>query len=369
MATTAEHVMKKYVFRSYSKIFPELFQKERDRIASHINLRLVIEHIGSTAVPGLGGKGVIDIAIAVDKKHIESVSKQLQAIGYEFRPTFSTPDRLYFIIYLADPEEEHRRYHIHLTYPENSEWKDFLGFRDYLRSHSKEAKEYAELKEQATLEANGEGEKYRKLKEPIFKKINSEINKADSFPKVLIRQAKIEDANAIVEAEREIAKEPGYLCSQPSELKLENVINTISAFRDGSGVYLVAEFNGRLVGHAFLVSQHLQSLCHVADLNIAVHKGWQKQGIGTKLLHHIITWAKESKFIRKIQLNVRATNSSAVSLYKKMGFEEEGRLKNRVKVKDDYIDDIIMGLNLLEAKHRAEDVTIHTLENEDIKPL
>lgn len=172
--------MKKYVFKPYSKTFPDLFQKEKERIASNVNLQLVIEHIGSTAVPGLGGKGIIDIAIAVDKENIEQVSKQIQAIGYEFRPTFSTTDRLYFITYLTDLEEENRRYHIHLTYPENSEWKEFLWFRDYLRSHSKEAQEYAELKERATLEADGEGEKYRKLKEPIFKKINSEIGKIKS---------------------------------------------------------------------------------------------------------------------------------------------------------------------------------------------
>jgi len=122
MATTAGIDMKKYVFKTYSKIFPELFQKEKERIASNVDLQLMIEHIGSTAVPNLGGKGIIDIAIAVDKENIESVSQQIQALGYEFRSNFSTQDRLYFITYLTDPEEENRRYHIHLTYPENREW-------------------------------------------------------------------------------------------------------------------------------------------------------------------------------------------------------------------------------------------------------
>lgn len=169
--------MKKYVFRPYSKIFPELFKKEKERIASHVNVPLVIEHIGSTAIPDLGGKGIIDIAIAVDKQNIESVSRQLQALGYEFRSTFSTSDRFYFIICLTDPEEENRRYHIHLTYPENSEWKNFLSFRDYLRSHPEDVQDYAEMKRQAAIEANHDSEKYRKLKEPIFKKISSLIDK------------------------------------------------------------------------------------------------------------------------------------------------------------------------------------------------
>lgn len=132
--------MKKYVFKPYSKIFPELFQKEKKRISPNLKEFLAIEHVGSTAVPGLGGKGIVDIAIAVNKANMESTSKQLQELGYEYRPTFSTPDRFYFIIYLPDPEEESRRYHIHLTYPENNEWKELIGFRDYLRHHQKNSK-------------------------------------------------------------------------------------------------------------------------------------------------------------------------------------------------------------------------------------
>ncbi len=164
---------------------------------------------------------------------------------------------------------------------------------------------------------------------------------------ITIRHAEVSDAHAIAEAEREIAKEAGFFCSQPAELTDENVVKTISAFRaNNNGVYLVAEYEKQIVGHAFLESHNIQSLRHVADLNIAVHLGWQKQGIGTKLLERIIEWATSSG-IEKIQLNVRASNFIAIALYKKFGFEEEGRLKKRVKVKDRYIDDIIMGLMLI----------------------
>lgn len=163
--------MKKYIFKPYSKLFPRVFDAEKQRIAGIIGTSAIIEHVGSTAVPGLGGKGIIDIAIAVNKKDLETVSRQLQDLGYEFRPTFSTSDRLYFITYLPDPEEDTRRYHIHLTYPENPEWKHFLGFRDYLKNHPHVAKEYAEIKSRAAMAANHEGEKYRKYKESIIQKI------------------------------------------------------------------------------------------------------------------------------------------------------------------------------------------------------
>lgn len=338
--------MKKYVFKPYSQIFPDLFQKEKERISLNLKELLAIEHVGSTAVPGLGGKGIIDIAIAVAKVNLDSTSQQLQNLGYEYRPAFSTPDRFYFIIYLPDPEEEMRRYHIHLTYPENSEWKDLIGFRDYLRRHPNELQAYAELKKQAAFEANHDGERYRKIKEPMFDKIRSLINHSKSEEKKMkltIRKAEVKDARCIVEAEREIAQEPGLFCSQSSELDEKSVLQTIDS---PAVIYLVAEHEGLIVGHGFLEPHTLQSLRHIADLNIAVHLAWQKKGIGKQLLEQLIERAKNSSAIEKIQLNVRASNASAISLYKKMGFQEEGRLKNRVKIEGRYIDDLIMGLDL-----------------------
>ncbi len=362
--------MKKYIFKAYSIIFPELFQKERDRIASNVNIRSIIEHIGSTAVPGLGGKGIIDIGIAIDKQDMELASKKLQAIGYEFRPNFSSEDRFYFIAYLPDLEEGTRKYHIHLTYPGNPEWKEFLGFRDYLRSHPKALQKYAELKQQAVSEARDEGERYRKIKEPMFKEISAKISTINEPINILVRQAKLEDACAIVEAERAIAEEPGFFCSQPSELDEKAVKQTIQS---PQSIYLVAEYEGQIVGHAFLEPYTLQSLRHVADLNIAVTFRMQKKGIGTKLLESTIEWAKNSGVIEKIQLNVRASNTTAIPLYKKMGFEEEGRLKNRVKIKDRYIDDIIMGLDLVHGRNNPklerQDITIRVMQAEDINTL
>lgn len=167
------HQKQKYVYKPYSKIFPDLFQKEKERIARSLVSVLAIEHVGSTAIPGLGGKGIIDIAISVPKEEMEHTSSILQKLGYEFRPTFSTPDRFYFITYIADPEEGSRRYHIHLTYPSSKEWKELIGFRDYLRTHPEAIEEYADLKKQAAKAANQDGEQYRKLKEPIFQKINA----------------------------------------------------------------------------------------------------------------------------------------------------------------------------------------------------
>lgn len=165
--------MSKYAFKPSSPLFPGLFLKEKDRIAPNLPFSASIEHVGSTAVPGLGGKGIIDIAIAIDRNSMEKAKAELQKLGYEFRPSFSTPDRFYFVIYLPDPEEGHRRYHVHLTYLQSKEWRELVGFRNYLLNNPEELREYAELKKKAALEAEEDGEKYRKIKEPMFQKFNA----------------------------------------------------------------------------------------------------------------------------------------------------------------------------------------------------
>jgi ribosomal protein S18 acetylase RimI-like enzyme len=166
--------------------------------------------------------------------------------------------------------------------------------------------------------------------------------------KIKIRKALLEDALTIVKAEKEIAKTPGYFCSKPSELDEQYVNRTIKFLNEsGKGIYLVAESNGEIVGHVFLESLNLKSICHVAQLSICVHQGWQDKGIGTALMEYLIAWAKQSASIEKIELNVRASNSRAIALYKKMGFMEEGLLKNRIKVNENhYIDDILMALSV-----------------------
>jgi GrpB-like predicted nucleotidyltransferase (UPF0157 family) len=163
--------MKKYVFKPYSARFPTLFLAEKARISERISECIDIQHVGSTAVPGLGGKGIIDIAIAIDPSDTHKVSAKLQELGYEFRKNGSTEERLFFRADLPDEEESKRRYHVHLTFPDSKECKNLLLFRDYLRAHPNVAKEYAKLKKEAAELANENGPEYRRLKAHIFKQI------------------------------------------------------------------------------------------------------------------------------------------------------------------------------------------------------
>ena len=163
---------------------------------------------------------------------------------------------------------------------------------------------------------------------------------------VVIRKARPDEAPALAEAERVIARTPGQLASRPEELRDEDFKQKIVALSQSeTGLYVVAEQDGTLVGHAILDPLKLAVTAHVVVLTIAIHEGYQGRGFGRKLMAHLISWARANPKIEKFELQVRSSNERAVSLYKSLGFIEEGRKTRRLKYgPGSYMDDIYMAL-------------------------
>lgn len=161
-----------------------------------------------------------------------------------------------------------------------------------------------------------------------------------------IRPARVEDAPALGQAARAIAATPGLLASQPAELSDEHFAKKIAALAVAdNGRFFVAEADGELVGHGVLDPLSLLSVRHVVHLTLAVHEGWQGRGVGRALLERLIEWAKAAPAVEKIELNVRAPNTGAQALYRKMGFTRAGRWQRRVKIAPgQYLDDVGMEL-------------------------
>lgn len=161
-----------------------------------------------------------------------------------------------------------------------------------------------------------------------------------------IRNARPEDAPLLAAAERAIARVPGMLASRPDEIDDDAVRRTIVALEErGDGMYLVAEREGTIVGHAFLEALSLAVTSHVVRLTIAVHEGHQGQGVGRALMNELLRWARSNPRVEKVELQVRSSNDRALALYRSLGFVEEGRKTRRLKIGPDmYIDDLYMAL-------------------------
>ncbi len=160
----------KYTFRQYSDKYPRLFRLEKHRLRQILTCDAQVNHIGSTAVPGLGGKGIIDVYVAVSKKHLTENKNQLEKAGYVFRLSGSSDQRLFFFKDYRYARKV-RRVHVHLTYHNSSELIRDLAVVEYLRNHPESVKEYSRVKQKAVNHANGDGKKYRAFKGEFLERL------------------------------------------------------------------------------------------------------------------------------------------------------------------------------------------------------
>lgn len=132
----------------YDDQWPKIFETEKSKILSALgDKNVVIKHIGSTAIPGLAAKPIIDIMIGItDLKTADDGIKPLEKIGYEYVPEFEKdlPERRF--LYKNSPLP-HQNFHCHIVRKDGAFWRQHLFFRDYLRKNPKVAAEYQQLKE------------------------------------------------------------------------------------------------------------------------------------------------------------------------------------------------------------------------------
>lgn len=127
---------------SYTNQWAATFQEEKERILSVFgNSPLDIQHIGSTAIPGIASKPIVDIMVLLPS--IQDASKYLDSLhnlGYTYSKERSSTERHFFT--KGSPVT----IHLSLTDRSTPYWDRQLAFRDYLLTHSDVAKEYAALK-------------------------------------------------------------------------------------------------------------------------------------------------------------------------------------------------------------------------------
>ena len=130
----------------YQPAWVALFEEEAARIRGALGDRiLTVEHVGSTAIPGMPAKPVLDLLVGIPSfAHGLELHPALATLGYEHRPDEEIPDRLFFRRRLPDGRRTH---HLSLAEPASHHYRVTICFRDYLRTHPDAAFEYRLLKE------------------------------------------------------------------------------------------------------------------------------------------------------------------------------------------------------------------------------
>jgi GrpB-like predicted nucleotidyltransferase (UPF0157 family) len=150
------------VVSDYDPNWPALFAQESSRIKRALgSFTLAVEHVGSTAVPGLPSKPIIDLLVGVTslEQAKERCIAPMEALGYVYLPEYASwiPGELFFRKGPPGPWT----HHVHVMEPSHSRWEARLVFRDYLRAHPEAASAYANIKRALAASSKGDIEAYR----------------------------------------------------------------------------------------------------------------------------------------------------------------------------------------------------------------
>ena len=162
--------MDKVVIVEYNSNWKLLFEQEAKLIRDVLEENLVtrIEHFGSTAIPGLAAKPIIDLLVGVRSlaEAKRDAVTPLKYLGYAYWSDNPDPQRMFFVKGL--PPNSPRTHHIHMVEPDSILWERLL-FRDYLREHPDAAATYEQLKRNLAQRFSSDREAYTQGKAEYIK--------------------------------------------------------------------------------------------------------------------------------------------------------------------------------------------------------
>ncbi len=158
--------MKKLIY-PYNSKFIKIFNKKKGEI-SRLVKNISIHHIGSTSIPGLGGKGIIDIIIGIKTwEELNPIIKKLKNMG--FKHVHPKEKGRVFLSRIG--ETKLGGVHIHILIGNQKQYKNLLAFRNYLSKNKKESERFFKLKQKWEKQVKGDRVKYGKLKERYVRQI------------------------------------------------------------------------------------------------------------------------------------------------------------------------------------------------------
>ncbi len=166
---------------------------------------------------------------------------------------------------------------------------------------------------------------------------------------VIIRKVELSDSFATLTIAQQILNEGlGLTSNEEFHNSIEMEQEWIKSFikNQDKELFLVAEFQDKVVGFLSFESIKKKKSSHQGSFGISIDKGWRNKGIGRHLIEALLNWCKKNSKIDVVRLEVLGSNTSALTLYKNLGFVEEGRLKRYIKNNTDYDDLVLMAIHL-----------------------
>lgn len=166
---------------------------------------------------------------------------------------------------------------------------------------------------------------------------------------IILRPAVVSDGEKLLEYKAIVATESENLTfnEEEAERDIERERSNIMSFSESDNSSMtVATYEDEIIGLIVFVGGKRARLKHVGSMGITVKSKFWGRGVGGCLIEFLINWAKDTKIIRKINLQVRIDNEKAIKLYLKHGFEKEGIITRDLCIDGILYDSFSMGLKL-----------------------
>jgi len=160
---------------AYESGWQILFLEERDRLQAGIGEYVLdIQHIGSTSIPGMPAKPILDIGIAITnfEEGVRCIHP-MEKLGYRYKGENGIPLRHYFV------KGSPRTHHVHMVELESEEWRSHLLFRDYLIKNPETARSYERLKQKLAKQFVTERAAYQAGKDSFIKAVLDKAREGD----------------------------------------------------------------------------------------------------------------------------------------------------------------------------------------------
>lgn len=153
----------------YDEAWPMEYQKEKEILIVHLQgLDARIEHVGSTSIPGLSAKPIIDIAIGVkNEEDLFKIEKRLEDAGYDMLNSYEEKGE----VLARKGAPECRTHYIHIQLLGSEYWNEFMYFKRFMLDHPESVKEYQKLKEELSVKYADERKKYTASKNEFISKV------------------------------------------------------------------------------------------------------------------------------------------------------------------------------------------------------
>lgn len=159
----------------YNPDWPNWFATLKSRLESKLSDHIVaIEHVGSTSVPGMTAKPIIDLDIIIEEGQFEKIKSLLNDLGYFHEGDLGIPQRDAFDLADADLKQTLPKHHPYVCPKTSAELKRHLAFRDFLRQSPEYVQRLSNLKWELALKHNNDRQAYMDGKEVLCKVIRQQ---------------------------------------------------------------------------------------------------------------------------------------------------------------------------------------------------